>query len=107
MVDVVEAMMISGPALFDAATSTSRLRSTISGTPSNTMLAPATAAAMSGDGVTLTRAMTASASFSVSKPKRARLFSAFATSSRASASSVANWSAGRALTSIMVTAWPA
>ena len=38
--------MISGPTHFEAAASTSRLRSTTSGTPSNTMPAPASAAAM-------------------------------------------------------------
>ena len=37
MVDVVEAMIASGPTHFEAAASTSRLSSTTSGTPSNTM----------------------------------------------------------------------
>ena len=54
---MVEAMMTSGPTHFEAAASTSRLRSTTSGTPSNTMPAPASAAAMSCAGTTVTRAM--------------------------------------------------
>ena len=107
MVDVVEAMMASGATHFEAAASTSRLSSTTSGTPSNTMPAPASAAAMSCAGTTETRAMMASASLPSSKPNRARLASVFLTSPSASASSVAKPSAERALTSIMVTAWPA
>ena len=90
MVDVVEAMTTSGPTHFEAAASTSRLSSTTSGTPSNTMPASASAAAMSCAGTTETRAITVSASLSVSKPNRARLASVFLTSPSASASSVAN-----------------
>ena len=74
MVDVVEAMMTSGPTHFEAAASTSRLSSTTSGTPSNTMPASASAAAMSCAGTTETRAMTASASLLAqqSEPRQAR-----------------------------------
>lgn len=99
--------MISAPTHFEAEASTSRLRSTTSGTPSNTMPASASAAAMFCAGTTKTRAMTASASFSVSNPNRASLASVFLISPSVSASSITNWPLERLLTSIIVTAWPA
>ena len=50
---------------------------------------------------------TAPASFCASNPNRARLAIVFLISPSASASSVANWSVERDLTSIRMTAWPA
>jgi hypothetical protein len=58
-------------------------------------------------GATETRARMASASASASKPNRERLARVLPTSPIASASSFENCSADRALTSIMMTAWPA
>ena len=63
--------------------------------------------AMSCERTTETRAIDGVGVGVVSRPNRARLASVFPTSPSASASSVANCSAVRALTSIMVTAWPA
>src|SRR3982074_2690505 len=107
MVEVVEAMTMSGPTHFEAADSTSRLRSTTSGTPSNTIPAPASAAAMPFAGTTETRAMTVLASPSVSNPNRAKLASVLLTSPSASASSVPKASADRGFASILVIGWPA
>jgi len=62
---------------------------------------------MFGAGTTEIRAPTTAASWSASKPNRARLASVFRISPIASDSRVANASAERGLTSINVTAWPA
>ncbi|MGY4378050.1 hypothetical protein ACVWZ3_005689 [Bradyrhizobium sp. i1.3.6] len=107
MVDVVEAMIVSGPTCFEAAPSTSRLSSTTSGTPSKTIPAPDNAAPLRLAGTTETRAISGSTSASFSSPSFDRLAKVFLTSSSASASSLAKSSAERPLMSIIVTICPA
>ncbi|MET4518740.1 hypothetical protein ABIB81_008094 [Bradyrhizobium sp. I1.7.5] len=104
MVDVVEAMIVSGPTCFEAAPSTSRLSSTTSGTPSKTIPASASAALLRLAGTTETRAMSGATSASVSRPSFDRLAMVLLTSPSESASSLAKSSAERALMSIIVTA---
>ena len=107
MVDVVEAMMASGPASAEARARTSRLRSSTSGTPSKITAASARARPAWASPTTVTREAMPSTAAGANRPKEASVPSVLRTSAMASAATRANSASLRGLRSTIATRWPA
>jgi hypothetical protein len=107
MVEVVEAMIGSGPASRETSASAARFCSSTSGTPSKTKPAPGRTAPASASGTSRTRPAIAAASSAAKKPSRAMVPRVAAISLRASSARRVNSRASRCFRSIKATSCPA